>query len=164
MLRSHGFRLIALSGSCSLLAIAGPALAQQTADGANEPEQVDQQAAGGEIVVTATRRSETLSKVPLAVTAVNAQSLQNSGASDIRQLGQLAPSLMVSSTGTEANGSARVRGVGTVGDNPGLESSVAVFIDGVYRSRSGVALSELGEVERIEVLRGVIVAAFTDVT
>ena len=155
MLRSNGFHLIALSGSCSLLAIASPALAQQTAGGeANVSEQVEQQAPGGEIVVTATRRSETLSKVPLAVTAVNAQSLQNSGASDIRQLGQLAPSLMVSSTGTEANGSARVRGVGTVGDNPGLESSVAVFIDGVYRSRSGVALSELGEVERIEVLRG----------
>lgn len=155
MLRSNGFHLMALSGSCSLLAIASPALAQQTAGGeANVSEQVEQQAPGGEIVVTATRRSETLSKVPLAVTAVNAQSLQNSGASDIRQLGQLAPSLMVSSTGTEANGSARVRGVGTVGDNPGLESSVAVFIDGVYRSRSGVALSELGEVERIEVLRG----------
>src|SRR5690606_9664083 len=80
--------------------------------------------------------------------------LQNSGATDIRQLNQLAPSLLVSSTGTEANGSARVRGIGTVGDNPGLESSVAVFIDGVYRSRSGIGLNELGEVERIEVLRG----------
>ena len=42
------------------------------------------------------------------------------------------------------------RGVGTVGDNPGLESSVAVFIDGVYRSRSGVGLSGLGEIERID--------------
>ena len=52
------------------------------------------------------------------------------------QLNQLAPSLLVSSTGTEANGSARIRGIGTVGDNPGLESSVAVFVDGVYRSRT----------------------------
>ena len=43
------------------------------------------------------------------------------------------------STGSEGNGSARIRGIGTVGDNPGLESSVAVFIDGVYRSRSGIA-------------------------
>ena len=81
-------------------------------------------------------------------------SLQNSGATDIRQLNQLAPSLLVSSTGTEANGSARIRGIGTVGDNPGLESSVAVFVDGVYRSRSGIGLNELGEIERIEVLRG----------
>ena len=80
--------------------------------------------------------------------------MQNSGATDIRQLNQLAPSLLVSSTGTEANGSARIRGIGTVGDNPGLESSVAVFIDGVYRSRSGIGLNELGEIERVEVLRG----------
>jgi iron complex outermembrane receptor protein len=106
------------------------------------------------IVVTATGRRQILQDVPLAVTAVGGEALQNSGASDIRQLNQLAPSLLVSSTGTEANGSARIRGIGTVGDNPGLESSVAVFVDGVYRSRSGIGLNELGEVERIEVLRG----------
>jgi iron complex outermembrane receptor protein len=106
------------------------------------------------IVVTATGRRRILQDVPLAVTAVGGEALQNSGATDIRQLNQLAPSLLVSSTGTEANGSARIRGIGTVGDNPGLESSVAVFVDGVYRSRSGIGLNELGEVERIEVLRG----------
>ena len=67
---------------------------------------------------------------------------------------QLTPSLLVSSTGSEANASARIRGIGTVGDNPGLESSVATFIDGVYRSRTGSGLNDLGEVDRIEVLRG----------
>ena len=108
----------------------------------------------GEIVITATRRNQTLSNVPIAVSAVSQQSLQNSGANDIRALNQLAPSLLVSSTGNEANGSARIRGIGTVGDNPGLESSVAVFIDGVYRSRTGAGLNELGEIDRIEVLRG----------
>ncbi|MBP6031641.1 MAG: TonB-dependent receptor [Sphingobium sp.] len=106
------------------------------------------------IIVTATRRASPLSDVPIAVSAVTAASLQNSGANDIRQLNQLAPSLLVSSTGSEANGAARIRGVGTVGDNPGLESSVAVFIDGVYRSRTGAGLTDLGEIERIEVLRG----------
>ncbi|SMF65248.1 TonB-dependent receptor [Allosphingosinicella indica] len=109
---------------------------------------------GQEIIVTAQGRAQALQDVPIAVNVVNAQSLQNSGANDIRQLNQLAPSLLVSSTGSEANGSARIRGIGTVGDNPGLESSVAVFIDGVYRSRSGIGLNELGEIERIEVLRG----------
>ncbi len=107
-----------------------------------------------DIIVTATRRNQALSDVPIAVSAVTAEALQNSGANDIRSLNQLAPSLLVSSTGTEANGSARIRGIGTVGDNPGLESSVAVFIDGVYRSRTGAGLNELGEIERIEVLRG----------
>jgi outer membrane receptor protein involved in Fe transport len=108
----------------------------------------------GDIFVTAQGRTQMLQDVPLAVSAINADSMQNSGATDIRQLNQLAPSLLVSSTGTEANGSARIRGIGTVGDNPGLESSVAVFIDGVYRSRSGIGLNELGEIERVEVLRG----------
>ena len=107
-----------------------------------------------DIIVTATRRSQRLSNVPIAVSAYSTAALQNSGATDIRQMAQLAPSLIVSSTGSEANATARLRGIGTVGDNPGLESSVAVFIDGVYRSRTGSGLNDLGEVERIEVLRG----------
>lgn len=107
-----------------------------------------------EIVVTAQGREQALADVPVAVSAVTAETLQNSGTSDIRELNQVAPSLLVSSTGNEANGSARIRGIGTVGDNPGLESSVAVFVDGVYRSRSGNALSELGPLDRVEILRG----------
>jgi iron complex outermembrane receptor protein len=107
-----------------------------------------------EIIVTATRREQALSDVPLAISAVGAQQMRNSGATDIKALNQLNPSLLVSSTGSESNTSARIRGVGTVGDNAGLESSVAIFIDGVYRSRTGVGLNELGEVERVEVLRG----------
>jgi len=106
------------------------------------------------IIVTAQGRSQALADVPVAISAVNAETLQNSGANDIRQLNQVAPSLLVSSTGSEANGSARIRGIGTVGDNPGLESSVPVFIDGVYRSRSGIGLNELGEIDRVEVQRG----------
>ncbi|WP_326490590.1 TonB-dependent receptor [Sphingobium sufflavum] len=115
-----------------------------------------QQAGGGQadIVVTATRRARPLSQVPVAVSVIDAEALRNSGASDIRQLNQLSPSLLVSSTGSEANAVARIRGIGTVGDNPGLESSVALFIDGVYRPRTGAGLTELGAVERIELLRG----------
>ena len=106
------------------------------------------------IIVTAQGRSQSLADVPIAVSAVSGELLEKSGASDIRELNQIAPSLLVSSTGNEANGSARIRGIGTVGDNPGLESSVAVFVDGVYRSRSGNALSELGPIDRVEILRG----------
>ncbi|SCW80099.1 Outer membrane receptor proteins, mostly Fe transport [Sphingobium faniae] len=125
---------------------------------AHAQEQTAPQAAaeqdGADIIVTATRRASPLSDVPIAVSAVTAQAMQNSGATDIRALNQLAPSMLISSTGSEANASARIRGIGTVGDNPGLESSVAVFIDGVYRSRTGAGLTDLGEIERVEVLRG----------
>ena len=108
-----------------------------------------------DVVITATRRNEALSDVPMAVSAVTAKQLEYSGATDIRQLNQLSPSLLVSSTTSEAGAAvARIRGIGTVGDNPGLESSVGLFIDGVYRSRTGVGLTELGPLDRIEVLRG----------
>src|SRR5437868_8777518 len=108
-----------------------------------------------DIVITATRRNEALSDVPMAVSAITAKQLEYSGATDIRQLNQLSPSLLVSSTTSEAGAAvARIRGIGTVGDNPGLESSVGLFIDGVYRSRTGVGLTELGPLDRIEVLRG----------
>ena len=126
-----------------------PAFAQ-TAD-ANADEGLEQ----GDIIVTATQRAQSLSDVPIAVSAVTAESLQNSGATDLRQLNQLSPSLLVSSTSSEAGAAViRIRGIGTVGDNPGLESSVAVFVDGVYRSRGGTALTEMGAVDRVEVLRG----------
>jgi outer membrane receptor protein involved in Fe transport len=139
---NHALRL-----SVACLALAVPSLAH-----AQELPQADDD--DEEIVVTAQGRSQLLSDVPVAISAVNAETLQNSGANDIRQLNQVAPSLLVSSTGSEANGSARIRGIGTVGDNPGLESSVPVFIDGVYRSRSGIGLNELGEIDRVEVQRG----------
>ena len=151
-------RKLALLVTVAATAISAPAMAQTTAPAPAPAQdtavQDDGYVSAGDVVVTATRRSERLADVPVAVSAVSAESLQLSGANDIRQLNQLAPSLLVSSTGSEANTSARIRGIGTVGDNPGLESSVAVFIDGVYRSRSGVGMNEIGEVERVEVLRG----------
>lgn len=141
------------AGAQELRGVAPKANERSPTDKVAQPP-VQEQSNTSDIVVTATRRSQRLSSVPIAVSAYGTAALQNSGATDIRQMTQIAPSLMVSSTGSEANATARVRGIGTVGDNPGLESSVAVFIDGVYRSRTGSGLNDLGEVERIEVLRG----------
>ena len=148
--------------SAGLFALSAPTFAQQTGGTTAEAGAVSQDAAQttanqdeGTIIITATRRNEALSDVPLAVSAVTAETMRNSGATDIRQLTQVSPSLLVSSTSSEAGaGTARIRGIGTVGENPGLESSVGVFIDGVYRSRAGVGLSELGAIDRVEVLRG----------
>jgi iron complex outermembrane receptor protein len=108
-----------------------------------------------EILITATKREQSLQDVPIAVTAFNANMLQRAGVSDIRELTQLSPSLILTSSASEAAGAvARIRGIGTTGDNPGLESAVAVFVDGVYRNRTNIGLSEMGAVERVEVLRG----------
>ena len=152
--------------SVGLFAISAPAYAQDAqgssstaAEGPTEAAAVAQPDVEDKdqdsIIVTATRRNEALSDVPLAVSAVSGETLQNTGAVDIRGLNQVSPSLLVSSTSSEGGAAvARIRGIGTVGDNPGLESSVATFIDGVYRSRTGMGLTELGPVDRIEVLRG----------
>jgi iron complex outermembrane recepter protein len=106
------------------------------------------------IVVTAQKRKENLQDVPVVVTVVNKQLLQDSGVRDIKDLAKLTPGLTVTSTASEASTTARIRGVGTVGDNPGLEPSVGVVIDGVYRPRNGVGFNDLGDVDQIEVLKG----------
>ncbi|MFN7175426.1 MAG: TonB-dependent receptor, partial [Thermaurantiacus sp.] len=139
---------LCLTASAMALGSGSVAFAQGQDERAAAPE------LGGEIIVTATRRAQALSDVPIAVSAISGEQLEASGVTDIRALNQLAPSLLVSGATSEVNFTARIRGVGTVGENPGLESSVALFIDGVYRSRTGTGLSDLGEIERIEVLRG----------
>jgi len=125
------------------LMAAGAAQAQDTA-----PNYVD------EVVVTAQLREQSLQDVPIVVTSVSAQQLQDAGIRDIKDLTIATPGLTVTSTSSAAVTTARIRGVGTVGDNPGLESSVGVVIDGVYRPRNGVAFTDLGEPDRVEVLKG----------
>ena len=108
-----------------------------------------------EIVVTAQKREQSLQEVPIAMSAFSSEQLERAGVADIRDLMALSPSLVMTSSAGEAAGAvARIRGIGTTGDNAGLESSVAVFVDGVYRNRNSVALTDLGQIERIEVLRG----------
>ncbi|MBI1407750.1 MAG: TonB-dependent receptor [Caulobacter sp.] len=106
------------------------------------------------IVVTANKREQNLQDVPATVTALSGELMQDAGVKDIKDLQILTPGLTVTSTSNETVTTARIRGVGTVGDNPGLESSVGIVIDGVYRPRNGVSFGDLGELSRIEVLKG----------
>jgi outer membrane receptor protein involved in Fe transport len=114
----------------------------------------DQAATLDKITVTAQKREEALQDVPVMVTALSRRTLEQNGVHDIRELQTVVPGLTVTSTQSESQTVARIRGIGTVGDNAGLESSVGVVIDGVYRPRSGVGFTDLGELERIEVLKG----------
>ncbi|MCG8440770.1 MAG: TonB-dependent receptor [Caulobacterales bacterium] len=106
------------------------------------------------IVVTAQKREQNVQDVPLAVSVYSADLLQNSGIRNFQDLQVIAPGLNVTSTSNQFVTTPRIRGVGTVGDNPGLESSVGIVIDGVPRPRPGAGFNDLGEIERIEVLRG----------
>ena len=108
-----------------------------------------------EIVVTATRREESIQDVPIAVSAFTGDDLAKRGVQDLYGLQEVAPSIAVySSNSTSNGGTLRIRGVGTTGNNPGLEAAVGTFIDGVYRSRAGLAFNDMVDIERVEVLRG----------
>lgn len=107
-----------------------------------------------QLVVTAAKREQRLADAPLSITYLSEAAIRDAGVHDIKDLAAVVPGLLVASTSNPTYSTARIRGVGTVGDNPGLESSVGVVIDGVYRARNGVALTDLGEIDRIEVLKG----------
>ncbi|MEO1730105.1 MAG: TonB-dependent receptor [Pseudomonadota bacterium] len=127
-----------------------PALAQDGGDTLEAPEVDD-----NVIIVTATRRAQDVQDIPIAVTAISPQTLQNQNVNGIQEVTSLAPSF-TSSQAQTSSGSVvlRVRGVGTTSNNIGFESAVGIFIDGAYQSRPGVALSEFVDIERVEVLRG----------
>jgi len=107
-----------------------------------------------EILVTATKREQTLQEVPVAVSVVSADAIRDSQITDIKDLQFLVPSLKIGQLQTTANTNFRIRGFGNGANNAGIEPSVGVFIDGVYRSRSAAALADLPNLERVEILRG----------
>lgn len=107
-----------------------------------------------EIVVLATKRAQTLQEVPVAVSVVSGDTMAKAQVLDIKDLQSLVPSLRVSQLQTTGNTNFLIRGFGNGANNAGIEPSVGVFIDGVYRSRSASALTDLPNLERIEVLRG----------
>ena len=107
-----------------------------------------------EIVVTSSKRQTTLQDTPIAVSVISATDLKESQIQDIKDLQFLVPSLRVTQLQSSGNTNFLIRGFGNGANNAGIEPSVGVFIDGVYRSRSASALSDLPNLERIEVLRG----------
>src|SRR5580693_8666721 len=130
------------------------AISAGMAAGSSWAQQTATQPALTEIIVTAEKRSENIQDVPISVIALSAKQLKDAGVTDIKDMQVLTPGLTVTSTTNESSTTARIRGIGTVGDNPGRESSVGVIIDGVYRARNGVGFGDLGEIEQIEVLEG----------
>lgn len=106
------------------------------------------------VTVTATRREESLQKVPVAVTVVEGEQLEREGRSSISTIVQEIPTLNYRAGGSNKDSSLFVRGIGTISTSPGVEPSVATVIDGVVYARPGQSTLDLLDVDRIEVLRG----------
>ncbi|MEG3791593.1 TonB-dependent receptor [Lysobacter sp. CCNWLW3] len=106
------------------------------------------------ITVTSQHRRENAQKIPLAVSVVSSDALERINATDISNLATLVPSVTFSAGNELRNNSIRIRGVGTDVFSTGVEPSVSTVVDGVVLQRPGSAFSDLGDIERVEVLRG----------
>ncbi|MDU8573089.1 TonB-dependent receptor [Pseudomonas syringae] len=106
------------------------------------------------VTVTATRREESLQKVPVAVSVIEGEQLERDNRNGVASIVQQVPSLNFRTGASNKDTSLFVRGVGTISTSPGVEPTVATVIDGVVYARPGQATLDLLDLERIEVLRG----------
>ena len=106
-----------------------------------------------EVIVTATKRAESIQDVPISISAFSEGFIEDSGITDLQELGAYAPNLSLNTSANLNNTRIIIRGVGSVG-NAAIESSVAVFIDGVYYPRPGSVVGKLQDIAAVEVLRG----------
>ena len=142
---------IALSGAACAQDATSPTPPAPEPPIATQPSATD---ASSDIIVTATKRPQTLQDVPVSVAVTSQQTLERAQIRDLGDLQSVVPSLKVVQGTSVAETNFFIRGFGNGAGNVGIEGSVGVFIDGVYRSRSAASLNDLPEVERIEVLRG----------
>lgn len=130
-------RTLAVSASAMAILTAAPAAAQVE-----------------EIVVTAQKIEENVQDVPIAITAVTADRLEQAGVTSLETIGSVVPSVTFRKGTTGANSAIVMRGVGTITFSVAAEPSVSTVVDGIVLSRSGQAFMDLVDAERIEVLRG----------
>lgn len=141
-MKLHSVRKLALLSGVFAGALASTAQAQTS------PAQIE------ELVVTAQKRAENVQDVPLSITAVSGAELEKAHIFNFAQLTTLVPSLQFSVSNNVRNATVSLRGIGQSGNNPGIESSVGVFIDGVYVPGPSALLGDLADTQSVEVLNG----------
>jgi iron complex outermembrane recepter protein len=151
-------RMSILLASAAALLLPLPALAQDTADG--EPDETTSVGTGAsdssaEIIVTARRRQESAQDIPIAVSVVGGDHIDNTGSFNVGRLTQLTPTLQFYSSNPR-NSSVNIRGIGVPFGltNDGIEQGVGIYVDDVYYSRVASATFDFLDVAQIEVLRG----------
>ena len=136
---SRGVTLAMLVAGVCQFGISGTAYAQSVID---------------EVTVTAQKREENISDVPLAVSLVGRQTIEGSFSSNLEELQALVPAISFRTGNTTRNSALTVRGIGTISFSVAAEPSVSTVVDGVVLGRSGQAFGDLYDLERVEVLRG----------
>nr|WP_136249739.1 TonB-dependent receptor [Ningiella ruwaisensis] len=159
---SRSFKATACALAVSAVLSAPLAIAQENQETPETSESASQalqeaQARGTleRIEVTARRTTESLQEVPIAVTSVSGNELQNIGAQVITELQQFSPNTTLqTSRGTNSTLTAFIRGVGQQDPLWGYEPGVGIYVDDVYIARPQGAVLDILDVQRIEVLRG----------
>ena len=105
-------------------------------------------------MVQAQRRDQNLSDVPVSVSVVTGAEIDAAGIKDMFDMQQNVPGLIVGQSQTTTSSNFAIRGIGSTANNFGVESSVGLYVDGVYRSRQSSMINELIDVQSAEVLRG----------
>ncbi len=154
--RANGSMLTLKASLCLGVGMSAMLAAPLSIAHAQDEEGADSQRRLNAVVVEATRRSGvTVQDVPVSVTAFDAALLEDSGVARLNDIEQLSPSVQISQSESASSGtSISIRGIGTGSNNPGFEPAVGVVIDGVFRTKTGIALSEMPELAGLEVLRG----------
>ena len=143
-------RALLLTGCAGIALFAAPVAAQDT-----DTATVVEESEGNTIIVTARRREERLLDVPLSVTALTGDQLEQQGVLELTQVAQQVPNITLEvSRGTNTTLTAFIRGVGQQDPVAGFEAGVGVYVDDVYLNRPQAAVLDVYDVERIEVLRG----------
>ena len=141
------YRALAASVAMSLSMSSAAVLAQETTPDSEE-------IALEKITVTAQKRVQNLQEVPVSVTAFSGDAMSESVIKDIYDLNTNVPGFGSFQSQSATNSSFSIRGVGTSSQNFGLESSVGLYVDGVFRARQNSMINNLVDVEAVEILRG----------
>jgi iron complex outermembrane receptor protein len=147
--------LSTLAGSLGLLlALGGPAQSAEQPQSAAAAPVTDTGGALDEIVVTATKRAESLQVVPITVDVVSQSALQSANYTDTADLHRLVPNLQFLHTSTPGNDAFGIRGVSTLASGYGLEQSVGIAFDGVPLARPVGSVADLVDIQRVETVEG----------
>ena len=134
-----------INALCLGFAFAGSGLLQAPAAWA-QADELD------EVIVTAQKREQSVLDVPISITVVSGQTLDELSVDNFNDMQLYVPSFMV--TPTPSNSFIFIRGIGTQGLTLSFESSVALFVDGIYGGRNRQFQDPFFDVDRVEVLRG----------
>jgi iron complex outermembrane receptor protein len=156
-LKIRSFDRLAAGAACSAMAlaasVAAPAWAQSTTT-APSASTSSPNAGIADIVVTATRQSESLQKVPIAVTALSANALTQSNVTNLQNVAALSPGIQILPQFKPGDAIFQIRGQVQSDAAPTIDPSVGVYYDDVYIARSAGSLLDLLDVARVEVLKG----------